>query len=96
MAREATNLSLPGIRVPVTFRFGDYRAVNGVVVPHRVEMKNPISGRMVMEYDKAMANVEPEQGAQRSSDVPCCERPPSSKWTAVLKVLARAATGWKE
>ncbi|MHC4414343.1 MAG: serine hydrolase [Planctomycetota bacterium] len=96
VAREASNLSPIGIRVPLTFRFADYRDVGGVQVPYRVEMKNPFSGRTVVEYEKVVANVQPKRGAERSSNDPCCEQSPPSTWASVLKALAKTAARWSD
>ncbi|MHC4990266.1 MAG: serine hydrolase, partial [Planctomycetota bacterium] len=41
-----------GQRIPTEYRFSDYRPVEGVQLPFRIESSNDISGRMVMQYER--------------------------------------------
>lgn len=58
VGRESLMLMLPGQRLPMTHHFGDYRDVGGIRWPHRHEMFNEITGRMVVEYAAVETNVD--------------------------------------
>ena len=46
--------------VAVTYRFSDYRQLEGIRIPYRVEAENAFTGRMIVEYERVTANVEQE------------------------------------
>jgi hypothetical protein len=94
VAREASNVSPLGMRVPVTYEFDEYHEVMGVMIPHRVEQQNPFSGRTVVHYEKLEPNVELEKQAHGSNPRqpdPCCPQRQGNWLVKVLLALVRAA-----
>jgi CubicO group peptidase (beta-lactamase class C family) len=94
VAREASNVTALGTRVPVTYEFGEYHDVMGVMIPHRVEQQNPISGRMVVQYETFKPNVELEKRAHGSNPDkagPCCPQQQENRLLKAFLALARAA-----
>jgi CubicO group peptidase (beta-lactamase class C family) len=93
IAWETQPVSLTGMRVPTTYRYSDYRDVGGIMVPYHVESENPFTGRMVVEQESIVPNVEIDQRAHGSnprSPGPCCPKR-QSPVLKVIKALARAA-----
>jgi CubicO group peptidase (beta-lactamase class C family) len=54
----ATPSSKAGPALEITYTIGDYRNVNGVMLPFRVEVSDPITGSMVLQVEEVAANVE--------------------------------------
>ncbi|MHC4211315.1 MAG: serine hydrolase domain-containing protein [Planctomycetota bacterium] len=92
VAREASNLSAVGMRVPMTYEFGEYREVMGVMIPHRVALQNPISGRVVVHYETFEPNVETEKRAHGSNprDAAACCPQPGNRLLKAIVAAARA------
>ncbi|MHC4219727.1 MAG: serine hydrolase domain-containing protein, partial [Planctomycetota bacterium] len=94
VAKEMANMSALGIRVPMSYEYDEYHEVNGVLIPHRVEIQNPFSGRTVVQYDTFAPNVELEERAHGSDPLqpdPCCPPQEEHRLLKVLLTLARAA-----
>jgi hypothetical protein len=92
VAREVSNLSALGTRVPMTYEYGEYHEVMGVLIPHRVELQNPFSGRTVVHYETFEPNVELEKRAHGSNPrdaAACCPRQ-GNRLLKALVAVARA------
>ncbi|MEQ8770571.1 MAG: serine hydrolase [Phycisphaerales bacterium] len=49
----------PGVgTIPIVTRYGDWREVDGVWIPHRTEVENPFTGKVVIENDSVAFDVE--------------------------------------
>jgi hypothetical protein len=90
VAREVSNLSALGTRVPMTYEFDEYHEVMGVLIPHRVGLQNPFSGRMVVQYETFEPNVALQKHVHgsnpRDADV-CCP----GQGNRLLKALVAVA-----
>ncbi|MCW5775028.1 MAG: serine hydrolase [Phycisphaeraceae bacterium] len=60
VAMDTRLFNAMGAPYPVTFRFDDWRSVNGVQFPHRVWMDLPMVGRLEGIYDRVVPNVAVE------------------------------------
>ncbi len=66
VAFKASIQTAVGARLPVTYRFSDYRGVAGVNIPFRVDMENELTGRMVVQYERFEPGVSvPDEAFQR-------------------------------
>ncbi|MHC5006262.1 MAG: serine hydrolase [Planctomycetota bacterium] len=92
VAREVSNLSAVGTRVPMTYEYGEYHEVLGVLIPHRVEQQNPFSGRTVVQYETFEPNVVPNKHAHGSNprDADACCPPQENRLLKALVAAARA------
>ncbi|PRP90831.1 Beta-lactamase precursor [Enhygromyxa salina] len=59
---HAHALSAQGLRVPTTVKLSDYRKVEGMRLPFRVESSNPQTGTTVVTLDEVHANQSDEPG----------------------------------
>ncbi|MHC4421147.1 MAG: serine hydrolase [Planctomycetota bacterium] len=90
VAREVSNLSPLGMRIPLTYEYAEYHEVMGVMIPHRVAQQNPITGRTVVQYETFEPNADIEKRAHGSNprdDAACCPQQESP----VLKALVAVA-----
>jgi hypothetical protein len=59
---RSTYVNPVGMQVEMTTRLSDHRPVGGYLLPHHVELENPLSGRMEITWDEIAVDVDVEDG----------------------------------